>query len=197
MKISRDEKVGFPAFFVTKASKTEARNFVANFALSWLRCRYRTKVAGVVMFDIDDTLVDGKECVVNGFQSMQNLFLEACKMYPVHVVTARPDDDHDNVVRNLLHKKGFCVPTDRLHMLPAKLYGGDYSHIVKFKFDCYEKMKREHRAPCLCRLGDKLWDVAHVDTMRKNALAHVREEDTYIYMDPLQPGCISCKLPGV
>ena len=195
MHIVQDTRVGFQASFVRGTrSKTEMRMFVARAAKSWLTFLYTQGRRGAVMLDIDDTLIDGRESVSHGFEFMHDLYQHLCVHFPIHIVTARPDDEHANVMRMLL-KKGFCIPPDRLHMLPSKYYGKDYSHVEDFKFDCFARIAKRHGC-VLARMGDKLWDVAHMDSLRGGYLAHVQDRDCYVFSDPLMGCCMSCKLPG-
>ena len=144
MTIELDDTVSFPAYFVRCKTKTEQRKFVATHALHWLSFQKRQGSLGAVMVDIDDTLIDGNECVMHGFQFMKELFDEASVLFPVHIVTARPDDNHDVVMR-LLQKRGFCIPPDRLHMLPAHLYGKDYKYVEEFKWNTFLKIGKAHK----------------------------------------------------
>ena len=194
MQLVRDPKVDFQAFFVKARTKTEQRRFVARHALQWIAMQHRRGARGAVMVDIDDTLIDGNECVKNGFELMRDFYAEASLVYPVHVVTARPDDQHANVMR-LLRGRGFCVPPDRLHMLPSHLYGKDTRHVEEFKWKAFLKIAREHGG-VVARLGDKLWDVAHVDSL-DTYLQHVGDRDCYLFVDPRLKGTLSAKLPGV
>ena len=145
------------------------------------------------MLDIDDTLIDGNQAVAHGFQLMQALFHEASLLFPVHIVTARPDDDHAHCMR-LLRARGFAVPPDRLHMLPARLYGRDTRHVEDFKHGVYVQIGRQHGG-VVARFGDKLWDVAHKDSLR-TYLGHVDDRDCYLFLDPALRGTLSAKLPG-
>ena len=206
VSVVADAKVDFPAYYVRGGGKTEQRAFVARHALLWLRLAHKRGARGAVMLDIDDTLIDGHECVKNGFEFMRDLYEEASVLFPVHVVTARPDDDHANVMR-MLAKRGFVIPPDRLHMLPAALYGRSTQHVERFKWDCFVKMNREHGGVVM-RFGDKMWDVAHLQSLdpsyRGNGsstspagyLAHVPDRACYLFRDPALRGTVSAKLPG-
>ena len=106
MHVTRDPRVDFPAFFVKAKTKTEQRRFVAQHALLWLKLQHKRGARGAVMVDIDDTLIDGNECVKHGFELMRKLYDEASLVFPLHVVTARPDDQHANVMA-MLRARGF------------------------------------------------------------------------------------------
>ena len=196
MHLVPDDRVPFPAFHVRGRTKTELRSFVAEHAKLWLRTQHKRGARGAVMVDIDDTLIDGNERVEHGFQFMHELYDEAALLYPVHVVTARPDDDHGHCMR-LLRDRGFAVPPDRLHMLPAHLYGRDTRHVEDFKHAAYVQIGRQHGG-VVARFGDKLWDVAHRDSLRgeRGYLAHVDDRDCYLFLDPALRGTMSAKLPG-
>jgi hypothetical protein len=153
------------------------------------------------MVDIDDTLVDANETTRYGFESMLTMYQEASLLYPVHVVTARPDDQHGNVMQ-LLRSRGFSLPPDRLHMLPEHLYGKGHEHVERFKWGCFKNMMRTHGG-VIARFGDMLWDVAALDSLHPSPtaseagyLSHVKDGDCYMFMDPKMPGTASFKLPG-
>lgn len=201
LSVAIDPKPPFAAHFVRGTrSKAELRRYVANCALDWVMAqRCLGQKEGAVMLDIDDTLIDGRENVANGFEYMRNMYAQLSMYYPIHIVTARPDDEHENVMQMLL-RKGFCIPPDRLHMLPAKHYGGPLSLVEDFKFACYQQIKQRHKYVVL-RMGDKLWDVAHMRSLRGDSaqpatLSHVTDKHTYVFMDPEMWPCMSCKLPG-
>lgn len=194
MNLAADPQVPFHALFVRGTrSKTEQRRFVATNALTWLKVQKKLGRTGAIMVDIDDTLIDGNESVAHGFQFMHLLYEEASLLFPIHIVTARPDDDHSNVM-GLLKKKGFCIPPDRLHMLPANEYGKSLDHVERFKWNAFQKIRHLH-GKVVARFGDKLWDVAHLDALH-TYLSHIHDRDCYIFMDPNLGHVYSAKLPG-
>ena len=202
MKLISDEKVPFAAYFVNGKVKGlrgrgELRKFCAETILSWIifiNKRYRLR--GAIMFDIDDTLINSKEKTKNGFEHMKRMYDILSLEFPIHIVTARPDEDHKNCMK-MLQKLGFCIPPDRLHMLPSKFYGKDYKYVEDFKWNCYVSIKQRH-GRVLARFGDKLWDVAHIESFRgsKKYLEHIEDEDCYIFKDPRMDPCVCAKLPG-
>lgn len=194
MHIVRDNDVPFRAYFIQSKSKVEQRQQIAEQALTWIRLQAHRGAKGAIMVDIDDTLIDGNEAVQNGFQFMKMLYGEASLLYPIHIVTARPDSDKDRVMI-MLQKRGFFIPPDRLWMLPSQLYGQDYSHVERFKWDAFLQIGRLHGG-VVARFGDKLWDVAHIDSLR-SYLAHIKDRHCYVFMDPRLKGTLSGKLPGV
>ena len=171
--------------------------FIAFHAIQWIRYQYKRQTMGCVMIDIDDTLIDGNENVVHGFQFMKDLYTEVQTMFPIHVVTARPDDDHARVMR-LLTSRGFCIPPDRLHMLPTEHYGKDHKFVEQFKWGKFKDIAKQHHG-VVARFGDKMWDVAHIASLDKYTgyMRHVDDKDCYVFMDPRQKGTASFKLPGM
>ena len=194
IQIVKDEAVPFPAFFVKARSKTDQRLFVANHAITWLQMQHKRGVRGCVVFDIDDTLIDGNECVTHGFQFMADMYATVSRLFPVHVVTARPDDQHGPVM-DLLSDRGFCIPPDRLHMLPSAQYGLSTRYVEKFKWGVHEALVRQHGF-VVGRFGDKLWDVADIASLY-TYLKHVDDRDCYVFWDPILKGTLSGKLPGM
>ena len=181
-------------FPIVHRTKTVQRTLVARVALQWLAVQAARGVRGVIMIDIDDTLIDGKESVTNGFDAMRKFYVAAHERFPIHVVTARPDDDHRQVLK-MLTKRGLCIPPDRLHMLPAKLYGGDLRHVEEFKWRVCQRIRDEHGGIVIARLGDKMWDVAHPETIAALDTT-VHDRDCVVFFDARQSGTLCCKLPG-
>ena len=145
------------------------------------------------MFDIDDTLIDGNETVKHGFELMAKMYDKVFGLFPVHIVTARPDEEHANVI-NMLKEKGFSIPPDRLHMLPTKFYGGPLRHVEEFKWSVFCKISKLHDG-VVARFGDKLWDVAHIKAL-DGYQSHIRDKECCIFFDPALYGTLSAKLPG-
>ena len=56
------------------------------------------------------------------------------------------------------------------------------------------KIAKEHKG-VVARFGDKLWDVAHYDSLH-NYLSHVCDSQCYVFFDPGLGGTFSGKLPG-
>ena len=190
-----DPRVDFFAYHVRYKLKTQQRQYISALAIAWIRFQKKRGCSGAVMVDIDDTLINGNEAVVHGFQYMKELYLAASLLFPLHVVTARPLDEHANVMK-MLADRGFSIPPDRLHMLPTHLYDDDRvsSHVEKFKWQTALKIGKAHGG-IVARFGDKLWDVAHYESLQ-TYLKHVRDADCYVFMDPALQGTASFKLPG-
>jgi hypothetical protein len=202
MSVRVDSRVTFPAFFV-RGSKTAQRRFVHDLARLYLASPLIERDAsgeactaervGGVMFDIDDTLVDGEHEGVNyGLTQLIELYQYLSRDHPSYIVTARPRVDKKSCCA-MLHSKGIYVQEDRLHMLPTHLYGKGDEHVINFKWTTSVDDIKHH---LIARFGDKLWDVAHPDTVRAH-LSHVGDEDCYVFLDPRLPNCLSCKMPGV
>ena len=198
----RDLKVSFPAYFVTASTKEQKRNFAANNALAFCKYMHAKKSTGAIMIDIDDTIMNrnqNAEC--DGFDVIHKFYNEASILYPVYVVTARPRSEHAYVIR-MLRGKGFCLPPDRLYMLPTKLYDGPHRNVELFKWKKYLEIASRHDGVVL-RMGDMLWDVACLESLhaypdrpRSGWLSHIKDKDCYIFQDPLMKGTYSVKLPG-
>ena len=191
--VQQDPKLAFPAYQIKAKTKAELRRYVAEHGLAWLKLQKQRGASGGIMVDIDHTLLNGSEAVAHGFEFMKEMYEEACKLFPVHVVTARPDYDHKHCI-GMLHKRGFAVPPDRLHMLPGDLYGSSTTHVERFKWAAFAKISKQHNG-VIARFGDKLWDVAHLESL-DTTLKHISDRDCYVFLDPALKGTYSAKLPG-
>jgi hypothetical protein len=216
IRCEQDKRVNFPAYHVSMATKTDLRRFVAEHGLLWISHQFQKGVKGCVVADIDDTLINGNEQVSNGFEHMLDMYKKVSLMYPVHIVTARPDEEHANVMA-LLSKKGFHVDPDRLHMLPTHLYYRpvEEGHVERFKWAKHGEICKIHGF-VIARFGDKMWDVACLNSIvpggeryrevkttpgiarstKQPYLEHVPDSWCYIYFDPALRGTLSSKLPG-
>ena len=193
MGIRKDSNCAFPSYFIEERRKPDQRRIAAQLASAWMKVQHKREARGAVMLDIDDTLIDCKESLAQGFDHMLQLFRDIELLYPIHIVTARPDNQHMDTLK-LLRKRGFKVETDRLHMLPAHLWGEDTVHVERFKWQTFLKIAEIHGG-VVARLGDKLWDVAHMDALHGN-MAHIRDKDCCCFLDPRLRGTMSVKLPG-
>jgi predicted secreted acid phosphatase len=195
--LAPDREVPFPAFFVRAAAqeKTSQRWAIARHARKHLAKQLAAGKRGAVVFDIDDTLINGNEAVAGGFEFMVDLYNWAsAKPFDVQVVTARPDEDKANVMK-MLHKRGLCVAYDHLHMMDTEEYNSGDSEFVKdFKWGKHQDFVRRYGA-VLARLGDRLWDVAERQSP-DTYLRHVGDRRAYIFADPALHGTWSYKLPG-
>ncbi|RPF82506.1 MAG: hypothetical protein CBC65_000065 [Rhodothermaceae bacterium TMED105] len=194
MNITKDKTIDFPLYYIKPdTKKTEARKIASEYALGWITYQKGTGATGCIIFDIDDTLIDGKERVSGGFEFMVSMYAKVHKLFPVHIVTARPNEDHASCM-DMLAGKGICIPPDRLHMLPSELWGKDTCYVEEFKWECHKKCNRIHNG-VIARFGDKLWDVAHIQSLR-TYLGHVKDKHCCLFFDPYLNGTLSVKLPG-
>ena len=189
-----DTKVPFPAVFVTSDKLTAQRRYVADEAKKWLEEKLRQGKQGAVVFDIDDTLINGNEAVAHGFQYMVELYRWALQHFPVELVTARPEEEKSNVMR-MLHKRKLFVGFNNLHMMNTKEYNsGDTTYVKNFKWGKHLDFVKMYKDGVLAKMGDRLWDVAERHSP-STYLKHVPEELCYIFTDPKLGGTRSFKLP--
>lgn len=195
VKLVPDTNVDFPAFFVRAPTKTAERRFVAEYVHDWVALQKARGARGCVYVDIDDTILNYQERAVHGFEHMLHMLRRVQRMYPIYVCTARPDDQHANVME-LLHspKIDLRIDPDHLFMLPSHLYDRSTRHVEEFKSGIYDKLVRR-KGGVLVRCGDKLWDVAHLDSLEGD-LRHVGDKDCHLSFHPRLGGTLSAKLPG-
>lgn len=194
MRLEIDTAANFPCFIVKGRCKSEKRRFLALACLDWLKfCKQHLHCQGAIMVDIDDTLVDGNQNIKNGFEFMKLMMDDTSLNFPIHIVTARPLEQHKYVMRMLQDRK-ICIPPDRLHMLPSHLWGKGDAHVEKFKWETFVLISKLHKGVA-ARFGDRLWDVAHIDAL-KTYQKHISEKDCCLFIDPKLRGTMSAKLPG-
>jgi hypothetical protein len=188
-----DNTFDFPVYSVQGGTKAEQRQYIAEYAISWLMLQKKRGVYGAIMIDIDDTILDGRQMVQNGFELMKTLFDVAGCFFPIHIVTARPDSEKDYVIR-MLQERGFTIPFDRLHLLPEAWYGKGDEFVERYKWDMFTRIANMHNG-CVARFGDRLWDVAHIDALH-TYMKDVSNRSCYIFKDRRLRGTLSFKLPG-
>lgn len=181
----------FPFAYI-RGTKTQQRRVVANHALMWLEYQILAGRKGCVIFDIDDTLVNGSEQARGGFELMVRMYKSIRRRVPVHIITARPWDTFDKTME-MLESRDIHVDAAHLHMMdPEEWENGSDKDVESFKWDCYVKCRNLH-GHVLARFGDKLWDVAHIEDL-KTPLAE--DAQSVLFFDKKMKGMLSGKLPG-
>lgn len=194
MTLVQDPKIDWFPCFTVGGKVSEQRRVVAEHGLAWIRAQYACGRTGCVVFDIDDTLVNGNESVRGGFEFMVSMYDQVRQYFPVHIVTARPHDTRAKTME-MLRKRGILVDPDRLHMMNACDWeSGEEDAFERFKWDCYVKCHRTH-GYVVARFGDKLWDVAHIQSLH-SYLEHVGDDACCLFYDPYMRDTLSGKLPG-
>jgi hypothetical protein len=197
VKSVQDKTVPYTAFHIQGRRVIDLRTYEARSAWVWLHACHKLGETGAIVFDIDDTILNGKEKVCNGFEHMRTIFRDAFSLFSVYIVTARPDDQHSYVM-GMLTKLGFSLPPDRLYMLPKDLYDhGTTEDVEDFKWRSCLEIHERHKSTggVIARFGDKLWDVAPASALHAD-LGHVKDTHTYRFIHPLMPMTYACKLPG-
>ena len=79
---------------------------------------------GAVVFDIDDTLVDGCERQVHGFKEMVDLarYVQGHPRLRLHVVTARPRDSRAHILKLFAKNMGITLEPGNLWTLSTEHY---------------------------------------------------------------------------
>ena len=153
--------------------------FIAFHAIQWIRFQRQRRTLGCVMVDIDDTLIDGNS-VVNGFQFMKDLYQEIQTMFPVHVVTARPDEDHARVMKLKL-SRGFCIPPDHLQGSHRALRQGLLVH-WRSSMNTFLKIARAQR----CGRAFRRQNVGRRAQTESDRVPRTQDKDCCVFLDPRQ-----------
>lgn len=181
----------FP-FARIRDTKTRQRRIVADHALMWIDSQILAGRKGCVIFDIDDTLVNGSEQAKGGFEFMVRMYKSIRRRVPVQIITARPWDTFDKTME-MLESRGIHVDAAHLHMMdPDEWEHGSTDDVERFKWVCYVKCRDLH-GHVIARFGDKLWDVAHIKDL-KTPLAE--DAESVLFFDNKMKGTLSGKLPG-
>ena len=94
----------------------------------------------------------------------------------------------------LLKDVGIPVQPDRLHLLPSAWWN-DVEKVEAFKWGKYRELAQACPGGVVARLGDMLWDVAHIRSLH-TYLSHVEDGHSYLCFDPYMGDTLAAKLVG-
>lgn len=149
MQFKRTLKVGDDVVAIMHGDSEEARRAqAAQFSIAWITFSKKCIKDVCVVFDIDDTLVNGEERVI---PSIAEVYHRCAEMgVPIYLVTARPESEENRrETKKMLAKNGFTAHR-RLYMIPRDV------KISSFKTRARQDIAREH-SMCAC-FGDQFTD---------------------------------------
>ena len=167
--------------------------FMLDWLMQWLKYERRGRSFGVVVFDIDDTLVTGDS---------KEKALPTLKIYKLcqelgfacAIVTARPERDNNRELTiQMLHRVG-VKDWESLYMMPPDVpitSGG----ISTYKRVCRDKIAKRH--PIIANIGD-MWTDLMVSPFPADAhfIARLPNDACCILFPPRSDGEVSIKLPS-
>lgn len=129
----------------------EKTSKLCEWASFWLKFKSLCGKQGAVVFDIDDTLVDGKE---NNIIPVVKVYRLALALgFLCYIVTARPESPSNRrYTREMLSKNGIANYQE-LYMMPSKLTP-TFQSISLYKFKMRTDISKQHEI--LCNIGD-MW----------------------------------------
>lgn len=180
------------------------RRLVAEHLNDWLQTKAGMQTSkkagsGAIICDFDDTLVNDKEKVDDGFESIRKAIVEASLVFSLYIVTARPMSDHRKVVEKL-RALGFAVAPSHLFMMTDDDYFQKGNRKVAlaartFKWESFLKIQKKENGNVLLRMGDRLWDILPEPEKHERAFEkHIDQRQAFMFLDN-QSKCLCVKLP--
>tara|TARA_B100001540_G_C15769579_1_gene625677 strand:- start:181 stop:771 length:591 start_codon:yes stop_codon:yes gene_type:complete len=180
------------------APKSASRYEIAQILKCWFAYHNHIRSRGAIVVDLDDTLINHQQRVTEGFEHIRNALIDASHNFPFYVVTARPVEDHADVLR-MVRKLGFHLADRRLYMMKTEEY---YETDPKKRDRFSEAFKwesaieiEENEGRLLLRMGDRLWDAIPNPGKNEAKFSHIDDRQPFLFFDVVhQTLCV--KLPG-
>ena len=158
-----------------RGSVRDKHRFVCSWLRRWLKYQVRIGSHGLVVFDIDNTLIDTEhnpiDAVIQVYTFAQSIGLLCA------IVTARPETiENRDVTIAMLHKHGISG-WESLYMMPSR-YTISAEGVSIYKREARDDIESRHRI--LANIGDMWHDIVRIplcgalrvlDPLRDNACA--------------------------
>ena len=145
--------------YVKGGSRIQKQRFVMKWLNDWLRFQKNLGKDGAIVFDIDDTLVDGEDddikhsSVVKVYRSCQKLGFKCC------IITARPEvDGNRSETIRMLHSHGIN-DWESLYMMPPNTKHTT-EHISTYKFLARQDLRNRYHI--IANVGDMWHDLVRM-----------------------------------
>lgn len=174
----------------TKAGQTR---LAMDWLTSWLRFQCACGVTGVVVFDIDDTLVDGKEekikPVIDGYHQCIQMGLICA------IVTARPESPENRRETVAMLNDHGVSQWESLYMMPKSVQVYDAEHISKYKRSARDDIETRHRI--LANIGDMWHDLVRFPLVGSHkTIMEFDHTHCGVLFPPMSHGEVGVKLVG-
>ncbi len=159
----------------------------------WMRFQHKCGLSGVVVFDIDDTLVDAEENkiepVVNAFNLCREMHFECA------IVTARPESiENRRETIEMLERNG-VRGWESLYMMPSNVKVFDAEHISKYKRSARDDIETRHRI--LANIGDMWHDLMRFPLVGvHNYIQDFDYSSCGVLFPPMSHGEVAVKMIG-
>lgn len=190
LKMFSPEDYSFVFSSIEDSEKSNKISKAAEWTILWLKFKSLCNESGSVVFDIDDTLVDGSEKKI----------VSICRVYKIaqklgfvcNIITARPESkENRSYTKKMLASHGLS-DYEVLYMMPSKTEP-TMENISFYKYNA--RMHVAQRHAILCNLGDMWTDHIKMPCAHKE----LRNRDVAECAILFVPGTNypSIKLPGV
>ena len=183
--------------FCIASIKHGTRQTQTRLAMSWFICwmRFQRKCGanGIVVFDIDDTLVDAKERQI---ESVVEVYLQCLEIgFRCAIVTARPESpENRRETISMLRSHGISN-WESLYMMPKSVQVYDAEHISKYKRSARDDIETRHRI--LGNIGDMWHDLLRFPLVGCHKTIEVFDHTSCgVLFPPMSHGEVAIKLVG-
>ena len=178
---------------IRHGSRTERTRLAMSWLLCWLRFKHRIGTVGIVVFDIDDTLVDADEkkieSVVEVYTQCQEMGLRCA------IVTARPESA-ENRSETIAMLRGHGIANwESLYMMPRSVQVYDAEHISKYKRSARDDIETRHII--LANVGDMWHDLVRFPLVGSHKkIDEFDHTECGVLFPPMSHGEVAVKLVG-
>ena len=158
---------------------------------AWMRFQAKCGTRGAVVFDIDDTLVDGNEerihPVARAYRLCQEYGFRCC------IVTARPESvENRRETMQMLNGHGVSN-WESFYMMPSSIKVKDVAHISHYKRSCRDDIETRHRI--VANVGDMWHDIVRFPlTGATRIIDTCKDQDCAVLFPPMSHGEVAIKL---
>lgn len=190
-------------FAISESDKSgaEGRSEVSRWLKKFLSMKMNTVKNPAVIFDIDSTLLEGREANVVRIEKIYDIF-EFCQQNRIDcdIVTARLDFEQGwRELRKVMKQKEMNVSKFRsTHMRPGGIKPST-KNLTAFKHSCRERICNEYRATIIANIGDNWHDLlspaSYPNPQVKKVLNSLEGDKSYVAFFPGHLE-VSIKLPN-
>lgn len=178
---------------VNEGSETSKTQLLMSWFSFWMQFQKRCDNKGIVVFDIDDTLVDNKEQRIEPVAAAYRACLEMG--FHCAIVTARPESSENRKETVAMLRENEIDGWESLYMMPSSVQTFDAEHISKYKRSARDDIETRYRI--VGNVGDMWHDLVRfplVGTLR--VLGEMGHDECGVFFPPMSHGEVAVKLVG-
>lgn len=186
-----------PHDFCLANVKNGTRHMQTVLVMSWLTCwmRFQEKcrISGIVVFDIDDTLVDSEERPITPVVEFYKTCMEMG--FQCAIVTARPEEPENRRLTSSMLRKNGVTKWESLYMMPSSVQVYNAEHISKYKRSARDDIETRYRI--LANIGDMWHDLMRFPLLGSHkVIQNMDHTACSVLFPPMSHGEVAVKLVG-